>query len=115
MEVHVVLGSDRHAIFGCGPESPARKRGQRLGIENRTDALNYSSIDYIALFVDRHLNNHVAFEAESRELVDACWEWVLGQGTATESPPKEFPHYVEGYYAVFFYDPDGIKLEIVHR
>ena len=22
--------------------------------------------------------------------------------------------YIPGYYAVFFYDPDGIKLEIVH-
>ena len=32
-----------------------------------------------------------------------------------ESAPKEFPHYVEGYYAAFFYDPDGIKLEVVHE
>jgi hypothetical protein len=22
---------------------------------------------------------------------------------------------VEGYYAAFFYDPDGIKLEVVHE
>lgn len=27
----------------------------------------------------------------------------MRQGTATESAPKEFPHYVEGYYAAFFY------------
>jgi hypothetical protein len=25
------------------------------------------------------------------------------------------PRSTPGYYAVFFYDPDGIKLEIVHR
>ena len=24
-------------------------------------------------------------------------------------------HYTPGYYAAFFYDPDGIKLEIVDR
>jgi catechol 2,3-dioxygenase-like lactoylglutathione lyase family enzyme len=59
--------------------------------------------------------HHVAFEAASREVVDTCWEWVLGQGTATESPPEEFPQYVEGYYAAFFDDPDGIKLEVVHE
>jgi glyoxylase I family protein len=59
--------------------------------------------------------HHVAFEAPSRELVDRCWAWVLEQGVATESAPKEFPHYVEGYYAAFFYDPDGIKLEVVHE
>jgi glyoxylase I family protein len=56
--------------------------------------------------------HHLAFEASSREAVDRCWEWVLAQGTATESEPKEFPHYVPGYYAAFFYDPDGIKLEV---
>ena len=59
--------------------------------------------------------HHVAFEALSRDAVDQCWEWVLSQDVETESAPKEFPHYVEGYYATFFYDPDGIKLEVVHE
>lgn len=59
--------------------------------------------------------HHVAFEASSREAVDQCWDWVLHQGVGTESAPKEFPHYVEGYYAAFFYDPDGIKLEVVYE
>jgi glyoxylase I family protein len=59
--------------------------------------------------------HHVALEASSRDAVDRCWEWVLRQAVATESAPKEFPHYVEGYYAAFFYDPDGIKLEVVHE
>ena len=27
--------------------------------------------------------------------------------------PQEYG-YLPGYYAVFFYDPDGIKLEILH-
>ena len=30
-----------------------------------------------------------------------------------ESEPQEYA-YIPGYYAVFFYDPDGIKLEIVN-
>jgi glyoxylase I family protein len=59
--------------------------------------------------------HHVAFEAPSREIVDRSWEWVLEQDVLTESAPKEFAHYVEGYYAAFFYDPDGIKLEVVHE
>jgi glyoxylase I family protein len=59
--------------------------------------------------------HHVAFEASSREVVDQCWKWVLAQNVETESAPKEFPHYVEGYYAAFFYDPDGIKLEVVYE
>ena len=59
--------------------------------------------------------HHVAFEASSREAVDRCWDWVLPQGTATESAPKEFPHYAPGCYAAFFFDPDGIKLEVVYE
>ena len=59
--------------------------------------------------------HHVAFEALSREAVDDAWRRVLAQGVATESAPKEFPHYAPGYYAAFFYDPDGIKLEVVYE
>ncbi len=28
--------------------------------------------------------------------------------------PREFPEYRPGYYAVFFEDPDRVKLEVVH-
>ena len=59
--------------------------------------------------------HHVAFEALSREAVDDCWQRVLAQGVETESAPKEFPHYAAGYYAAFFFDPDGIKLEVVYE
>ena len=57
--------------------------------------------------------HHVAFNASSRELVDERHEWLLEVGATIESPPQEYS-YIPGYYAVFFYDPDGIKLEIVH-
>ena len=57
--------------------------------------------------------HHVAFEAWSRSLVDERAEWLRSQGAEIESGPEEY-HYTPGYYAVFFYDPDGIKLEIVH-
>ena len=59
--------------------------------------------------------HHVAFEASTRDAVDQSWEWVLKQGVETESAPKEFPRYVAGYYAAYFYDSDGIKLEVVHE
>jgi len=39
--------------------------------------------------------------------------WLAEQGVAIESGPREY-EYIPGYFAVFFYDPDGIKLEIVH-
>ncbi|MGI8478730.1 MAG: VOC family protein [Gaiellaceae bacterium] len=57
--------------------------------------------------------HHVAFEATSREMVDERHDWLVVRGGDIESPPKEYG-YIPGYYAFFFYDPDGIKLEIVH-
>ena len=57
--------------------------------------------------------HHIAFEAWSRAVVDDRAGWLAGQGAEIESGPQEYA-YQPGYYAVFFYDPDGIKLEIVH-
>ena len=57
--------------------------------------------------------HHLAFEAPSREVVDERLRWVREQGLEVENDPKEYD-YRPGYYAGFFYDPDGIKLEILH-
>ena len=57
--------------------------------------------------------HHVAFQAPSREAVDERLQWASAQGVEIENSPKDYD-YRPGYYAGFFYDPDGIKLEIVH-
>ncbi|HEU5280236.1 MAG TPA: VOC family protein [Gaiellaceae bacterium] len=57
--------------------------------------------------------HHLAFEAGSRGQVDDAAAWVQSQRLELESVPQEYA-YIPGYYAVFFYDPDGLKLEIVH-
>jgi catechol 2,3-dioxygenase-like lactoylglutathione lyase family enzyme len=57
--------------------------------------------------------HHVAFAAPAREVVDERLRWVRERGLRVENDPKEYG-YSPGYYAGFFYDPDGIKLEIVH-
>ena len=31
-----------------------------------------------------------------------------------EDPPVECPEIMPGFYATFFYDPDGIKLEVTY-
>jgi catechol 2,3-dioxygenase-like lactoylglutathione lyase family enzyme len=57
--------------------------------------------------------HHLAFEAPSRFEVDERADWLRARSVPVESGPEEYS-YIPGYYAVFFYDPDGIKLEIVH-
>lgn len=56
----------------------------------------------------------IAFRAENRAEVDALARDVPSFGGTILDPPREYPEYVPGYYAVFFADPDGIKLELVH-
>jgi catechol 2,3-dioxygenase-like lactoylglutathione lyase family enzyme len=57
--------------------------------------------------------HHLAFSAYSRGIVDERHVWLVERGAEIESTPQEYT-YMPGYYAVFFYDPDGIKLEILH-
>ena len=57
--------------------------------------------------------HHLAIEAPSRAAVNERADWLIAQGVEIESGPQEY-WYVPGYYAVFFYDLDGMKLEIVH-
>lgn len=69
--------------------------------------------------VDRYAPglHHMAFHAESRAAVDAIHDAVRAAGGTVLDPPFDYsgrPGYEEGYYAVFFADPDGIKLEVLH-
>ena len=57
--------------------------------------------------------HHLALNAPSRAAVDERHAWLVAAGAEIETPPREYT-YSPGYYAVFFYDPDGLKLEIVH-
>ena len=58
--------------------------------------------------------HHVCFDVSSRAAVDERAKWLRAQGAEIESGPAEYD-YTPRYYAVFFYDPDGIKLELLHR
>jgi len=59
--------------------------------------------------------HHLAFRAESREDVDALYALLQRIGANILDPPAKYPQYSEGYYAVFFADPDGLKLEFVFK
>ena len=58
--------------------------------------------------------HHLAWSAESREDVDRLHELLRRIGATILDAPAEYPEYGAGYYAVFFADPDGLKLEFVH-
>lgn len=59
--------------------------------------------------------HHIAWNAGSRADVDAMHALLRRIGADVLDPPADYPKYGEGYYAVFFADPDGMKLEYVFR
>lgn len=74
--------------FWIGPtDAEGLRRGYRLG-----------DIGY----------HHYAFELQSRKDVDALQTFLEQEETIIVDPADE---YYDDYYAVFFLDPDGLKLE----
>jgi len=74
------------------------------------------SVPHVRGAVGQH--HHLAFCAADRADVDRLYAEVLvpleRRGLCTvEDPPGECPEYDAGYYATFFSDPDGLKLEFV--
>lgn len=60
--------------------------------------------------------NHIAFKVDSKERVDDfCGEFLKKKNIdALYNSPKLFPEYHKDYYAVYFEDPDRIKIEVVY-
>jgi catechol 2,3-dioxygenase-like lactoylglutathione lyase family enzyme len=58
--------------------------------------------------------HHLALNAASRDEVDAFHAMLVREGLTVLDAPAEYD-YTPGYYAVFFADPDGLKLELVYE
>lgn len=58
--------------------------------------------------------HHLAWRAESRADVDRLHALLVERGIPVLDPPAHYPQYSGDYYAVFFEDPDGMKLEVVY-
>ena len=57
--------------------------------------------------------HHLALRATSREDVDDLHRKLVTMGAKILDAPADYPDYGAGYYALFFADPDGMKLEYV--
>jgi glyoxylase I family protein len=56
--------------------------------------------------------HHLCFRVPTRLDVDAIATELAVLGVAA-SAPRTYPEYADDYYATFFSDPDGLRLEIV--
>ncbi len=104
-----IVGERGERVVYVWPPGRSSDWSGSLGLrEKRSDE---GPIRYDRYTVGLH---HLAFAAGSRGEVDERAEWLRARGAEIESAPREYD-YMPGYYAVFFYDLDGIKLEIVHH
>lgn len=58
--------------------------------------------------------NHLCFQLPSASDVDAAARGLGALGVSVTEPCL-YPEYTPDYYAIYFSDPDGIRLEIVRR
>ena len=73
----------------------------------RTDQLDRKHVTY-----DPGIH-HIAFQVEECGIIDQLWKELKLNGYLILDDPREYPEYAEKYYAIFFEDPDGMKLEVV--
>jgi glyoxylase I family protein len=56
--------------------------------------------------------HHIAFAADTRAGVDAVHAAAVGAGAEVLHAPRLWPEYHADYYATFFLDPDGFRIEV---
>ena len=56
--------------------------------------------------------HHLALAVESREDVDASHAAAVDAGATILHAPKLWPQYHPDFYATFFLDPDGFRVEV---
>ncbi len=94
---------------------PVEERGREWTVWAAEDEA--PSAAWFAVTEDRgHVPNanRIAFWADDRGGVDRLAAVAREAGAVVESGPRDCPEYSPGYYAFFFQDPSGNRLEIVH-
>lgn len=109
------------AVLGFMGFQPGRDNSDGTDFDREVPGLPFTSVGILRQRRpqehDRYTPglHHVAWRADSREDVDAMYKLLLSINAAILDPPADYPRYGDGYYAVFFADPDGLKLEYVFQ
>lgn len=83
----------------------------KFSITLRPAASGLAGADFDRYRVGLH---HLALKVKQRADIDTLHSLLLEEKLTVLDAPAEYPQYGASYYAVFFADPDGLKLEAVH-
>jgi catechol 2,3-dioxygenase-like lactoylglutathione lyase family enzyme len=82
--------------------------GSSIGLRQAPDSAAGLPVDRYRIGL-----HHICLEVSERTELDAAAERLRELEAPITDGPREFPEYRPGYHALFFEDPDGIKLELV--
>ena len=91
------------------------KSGKKWGLFEAEDSVGVDFFGFEEEADHQPNANRIAFWAPNREAVDKVADVVRQAGAKNIEGPELCVDYSPGYYAVFFEDPDGNKLEVCHR
>ena len=94
-----------------GDDVDVRWENAHLSIAIRAAAAGEASAAFNRYRVGLH---HLALKARRREDIDQFHDFLRKERLPILDSPALYPQYGPNYYALFFADPDGIKLELVH-
>ena len=109
------------AVFGpLGLEEPVEVPGERGESIHylRFPAVGSGSLGLRQALVEQDFElyapglHHLALAVERREEVDAAHAAAVAAGAEVLHAPRLWPQYHPAYYATFFLDPDGFRLEV---
>jgi catechol 2,3-dioxygenase-like lactoylglutathione lyase family enzyme len=109
------------AVFGpLGLEQPFLVEGERGEQIHylRFPAYGSGSLGLRRAFAEQEFElyapglHHIAFAVEARSDVDAAHAAAVASGATVLHEPREWPQYRSDYYATFFLDPDGFRIEV---
>jgi catechol 2,3-dioxygenase-like lactoylglutathione lyase family enzyme len=95
-------------------------------VSNKDDHAGWASPDgYAVLIAQAKITNcqyqfdtpglhHLCLKAKSVGLVDQIYQSLVIKGVYIFDAPQKYPNYTDKYYAIYFADPDGIKLEVAY-
>jgi len=92
--------------YGVTPTRPASSAG--FGAPPRADLWVYQGDP-------GKVTAHIAFQVNTRALVDAFYDAALMAGGQDNGKPGPRPQYSVNYYGAFVLDPDGYNVEAVCR
>ena len=90
--------------------SPANRYDRRTVLSSMIHLMRLGNLDFVVFIAIRH-----PLWADTPAEVDQVAKVVRQAGGKNIEGPKIWPDYSPGYYALFFEDPDGNKLEVCCR